>query len=75
MMEKKDMTRRTALKIMGSAALATVMATTGASVLTSCIVVSMDERPRLLQGFDVRPANNFLRMLWNDEIVSPEMLP
>ena len=36
-MEKNDMTRRTALKIMGSVALATVMATTGASALTSCI--------------------------------------
>ncbi|MGN0280955.1 MAG: EFR1 family ferrodoxin [Prevotella sp.] len=36
-METKDMSRRTALKIMGSAALATVMATSGASVLTSCI--------------------------------------
>lgn len=36
-MEEKVLTRRTALKIMGSAALATVMATTGASVLTSCI--------------------------------------
>lgn len=37
-MEEKVLTRRTALKIMGSAALATVMATTGASALTSCIV-------------------------------------
>lgn len=36
-METKDMSRRTALKIMGSAAFATVMATTGASALTSCI--------------------------------------
>ncbi|MGN0048278.1 MAG: EFR1 family ferrodoxin [Bacteroides sp.] len=36
-MGKKDMSRRTALKIMGSAALATLMATTGASSLTSCI--------------------------------------
>lgn len=36
-MEEKVLTRRTALKIMGSAALATVMATTGASALTSCI--------------------------------------
>ncbi|MEH2916398.1 EFR1 family ferrodoxin [Segatella copri] len=37
MMEEKVLTRRTALKIMGSAALATMMATTGASALTSCI--------------------------------------
>lgn len=36
-MEEKVLTRRTALKIMGSAALATMMATTGASSLTSCI--------------------------------------
>lgn len=36
-MEEKVLTRRKALKIMGSAALATVMATTGASALTSCI--------------------------------------
>lgn len=36
-MEEKVLIRRTALKIMGSAALATVMATTGASALTSCI--------------------------------------
>lgn len=36
-MEEKVLTRRTALKIMGSTALATVMATTGASALTSCI--------------------------------------
>lgn len=36
-MEEKVLTRRTALKIMGSAALATVMATTGVSALTSCI--------------------------------------
>lgn len=36
-MEEKVLTRRTALKIMGSAALATVMATTGASALASCI--------------------------------------
>lgn len=36
-MKEKVLTRRTALKIMGSAALATVMATTGASALTSCI--------------------------------------
>lgn len=36
-MEEKVLTRRTALKIMGSAALATVMATMGASALTSCI--------------------------------------
>lgn len=36
-MEEKVLTCRTALKIMGSAALATVMATTGASALTSCI--------------------------------------
>ena len=39
-----------------------------------CIVVSMDERQRLLQGFEIIPANDFLRMLWNDEIVNPEML-
>lgn len=36
-MEEKVLTRRMALKIMGSAALATMMATTGASALTSCI--------------------------------------
>lgn len=36
-MKEKVLTRRTALKIMGSAALTTVMATTGASALTSCI--------------------------------------
>lgn len=36
-MEEKVLTRRTALKIMGSTALATMMATTGASALTSCI--------------------------------------
>lgn len=39
-----------------------------------CIVVSMDERPRLLQGFEIFPANDFLRMLWNDEIVNPSLL-
>ena len=36
-MDRNNITRRTALKIMGSAALATMMATTGASALTSCI--------------------------------------
>lgn len=36
-MEEKVLTRRTVLKIMGSTALATVMATMGASALTSCI--------------------------------------
>ena len=36
-----------------------------------CIVVSMDERPRLLQGFEILPANDFLCMLWNDKIVNP----
>lgn len=38
------------------------------------IVVSMDERPRMLQGFEILPANDFLRMLWNDEIVDPLLL-
>lgn len=38
------------------------------------IVVSMDERPRLLLGVEVLPAKHFLRMLWNDEIVNPEQL-
>lgn len=37
MMGKKDISRRTALKMMGSAALATMMAATGTSALTSCI--------------------------------------
>ena len=27
-----------------------------------------------LQGFEVLPANDFLRMLWNDEIVNPDIL-
>ena len=36
-MESKDMTRRTILKIMGSAAFAAMMATTESSVLISCI--------------------------------------
>ncbi len=39
-----------------------------------CIVVSMDERPRLLQGFEIFPAKDFLRMMWNDEIVDPTLL-
>lgn len=39
-----------------------------------CIVVSMDERPRLLQDVEIFPANDFLRMLWNDEIVDPANL-
>ncbi len=39
-----------------------------------CIVVSMDERPRLLQGFEVLPAKDFLRMMWNDEIVNPSLV-
>ena len=38
------------------------------------IVVSMDERPRLLAGVEVLPAKDFLRMLWNDEIVDPMLL-
>lgn len=38
------------------------------------IVVSMDERPRLLLGTEILPAKDFLRMLWNDEIVNPELL-
>lgn len=38
------------------------------------IVVSMDERSRMLQGFEILPANDFLRMLWNDEIVDPLLL-
>ena len=38
------------------------------------IVVSMDERPRLLLEVEVLPAKHFLRMLWNDEIVNPEQL-
>lgn len=39
-----------------------------------CIVVSMDERPRLMQGFEILPANTFLKMLWDDEIVNPTLL-
>ena len=38
------------------------------------IVVSMDERPRLLQGVEILPAIDFLRMLWNDKIVDPTQL-
>lgn len=38
------------------------------------IVVSMDERPRLLQGFEIYPAVDFLRMLWKDEIVDPDII-
>ncbi|MGN1263820.1 MAG: EFR1 family ferrodoxin [Prevotella sp.] len=36
-MERKEMTRRTALKIIGSAAFATVMTASGAAALTSCM--------------------------------------
>lgn len=39
-----------------------------------CIVVSMDERPRLLQSFEVLPADDFLHMLWNDEIIDPQQI-
>ena len=38
------------------------------------IVVSMDERPRLLYETEILPAKDFLRMLWNDEIVNPALL-
>lgn len=38
------------------------------------IVVSMDEKPRLLQGIEIFPAKYFLRLLWNDEIVNPKSL-
>lgn len=38
------------------------------------IVVSMDERPRLSFGTEILPAKDFLRMLWNDEIVNPMLL-
>lgn len=36
-MERDKISRRSAIKILGSAALTTLMATTGASALTSCI--------------------------------------
>ena len=39
-----------------------------------CIVVSMDERPRILQGYEILPATDFLRMMWSDEIVDPQLL-
>lgn len=39
-----------------------------------CIVVSMDERPRILQGFEILPAKDFLHMLWYDEIVDLSLL-
>lgn len=39
-----------------------------------CIVVSMDERPRILQGFEILPANDFLRLLWEGEIADPSTL-
>lgn len=38
------------------------------------IVVSLDERPRLLNGHEIIPAKDFLRMLWNDEIIDPSSL-
>lgn len=38
------------------------------------IVVSMDERPRLLLGTEILPAKDFLRMLWNDEIIDHKRL-
>lgn len=38
------------------------------------IVVSMDERPRLLDNTEILPTIDFLRMLWNDEIVNPAQL-
>lgn len=39
-----------------------------------CIVVSMDERPRILQGFEILPANDFLHLLWEGEIADPSTL-
>lgn len=38
------------------------------------IVVSMDERPRMLLETEILPAKVFLQMLWNDEIVNPALL-
>lgn len=38
------------------------------------IVVSLDARPRILQNIEILPAINFLKMLWNDEIVDPTSL-
>lgn len=39
-----------------------------------CIVVSMDERPRVLHGFEILPAKDFLRILWEDGIVDVSLL-
>src|SRR3989338_9101950 len=33
------------------------------------IVVSMDEKPRKLDGIDILPVSHFLEMLWGDEII------
>ena len=33
------------------------------------IIVSLDKNPRMLNGVEVLPAYDFLRMLWNNEIV------
>ncbi|MDF1571807.1 MAG: hypothetical protein P1P82_09350 [Bacteroidales bacterium] len=33
------------------------------------IVVSLDQHPRILNGIEILPAKQFLKLLWNKEIV------
>jgi hypothetical protein len=33
------------------------------------IVVSLDQYPRILNGIEILPATQFLKLLWNKEIV------
>jgi hypothetical protein len=35
----------------------------------SAIVVSLDKYPRILNGIEIIPAEQFLKALWNSEIV------
>ena len=40
-----------------------------AEKLKKKVVVSMDEKPRKLDGIDILPVSHFLEMLWGDEII------
>lgn len=41
---------------------------------TRALLVSLDEKPRLLNGIEILPIKDFLRMLWHDEIIDPSTL-
>ena len=37
------------------------------------IVVSLEERPRMMNGVEIWPARTFLQRLWNGKIVVPHL--